>query len=250
MDITDDKNNMHKRFEDENQTENKEQNENPELNTISQEMRIGFIRKVYGILSAQLLITVIMCSFTFIDEVRLSLLKYMPIFWVCFGISIVLLIPLICSKSVARQVPVNYILLFIWTFCLSYMVAVCCSVYDKNIVFTAAAMTCGATIALTIYACTTKNDFTTCGGILFMTVFLLFIFMIFSFFFKSFYEPFSCLLGVIVYSIYLVMNTQLVMGKLGVAYDTEDYIIAAMNIYIDIIQIFLRILELAARQRR
>jgi len=240
--------NMHKRFDDEMQTQNKDQNENPEVNSINQQMRIGFIRKVYGVLSAQLLITVIMCSLTFNDDIRQSLLKNMSLFWFCLGLSIVTLIPLVCCKSVARKVPINYVLLFIWTFCQSYMVAVCCSVYEKKIVFSAAAMTCGATIALTLYACTTKDDFSVCGGLLFVTVFLLFIFMILSFFFNSFFYNFICFLSVIAYSIYLVMDTQLVMGNLGVAYEIDDYIIAAMNIYIDIIQIFLRILELLGRK--
>ena len=124
------------------------------------------------------------------------------------------------------------------------MVATCCSYYDKKIVFSAAAMTCGATLAITTYACTTKKDFTLCGGMLFATMFLLFLAGIFSFFFNSFFYTLFCFIGVIFYSIYLIYDTQLIMGHLGVKYEIDDYVIASMNVYIDIIQIFLRIMEL------
>ena len=67
------------------------------------------------------------------------------------------------------QVPSNYIALSIFTLSFSFVVAGSCAVcYDAfsnggELVLCAAVMTFAVTCALTIYAVTTKNDFTMQG---------------------------------------------------------------------------------------
>ncbi len=217
-------------------------------NTIHQSLRLGFIRKVYGILAMQLMFTVFMCALTFIEGVRMFYLTNAWLFFLCIFLSLAVIIPVICIRSLARTVPQNYILVGIWTFCEAYMVATCCSFYDPIIVVTAASLTCAVTVALTFYACTTKTDFTVCGGFLFVALCLLICFGLFSIFcpiLKTFY----CIVGVLIYSIYLLYDTQLIMGKFGNEYQIDDYIIAAVMIYIDIIQIFLYLLQLLGDKR-
>jgi FtsH-binding integral membrane protein len=216
--------------------------------SITMMMRIGFIRKVYGILGMQLAITAALVSLTFVDSVSKFIQGNIAIFWCCLALSIVLAIPLICCKDVARRVPTNYILLSIWTFCESYMVATCASFYDTKIVITAAVMTAAVTIALTAYACTTKTDFTYCGGLLFCLSAVMLCWGIFGLIFGIWLNGLYCVCGVMLYSIYLIYDTQLVMGKFGVEYSIDDYVVAAMMIYIDIIQIFLYILRLLGRK--
>ena len=211
-------------------------------------MRLGFIRKVYGILSLQLSITVALTALTFLDPVKNFLITNVWLFWTCLGLSIFIIIPLICCRSVAQKVPLNYILLITWTLCESVMVATCCSFYDPQVVITAGVLTAAVTISLTIYACTTKTDFTLLGGLLSVGICLLIFFGIFSFAFGRVLHTFYCVLGVLVYSIYLIFDTQLVMGKFGNEYQIDDYIIAAIMIYIDIIQIFLYLLQLFGRR--
>ena len=212
-------------------------------------LRLGFIRKVYGILSFQLVLTVFICGLTFLEPVRLFIISNLILFWICLGLSIVIILPLICCKSVARTTPVNYIFLTLWTICEGYMVATCCSFYPKEIVLTAASLTCAITIALTVYACTTKTDFTFMGGLLSVSCCLLLFLGIFSIFF-NFLNTLYCVLGVFLFSLYLIFDTQLVMGKFGNEYMIDDYIIAALMIYIDIIQIFMYLLELLGHNRR
>ena len=113
-------------------------------------LRLGFIRKVYGILSFQLILTVIMCGLTFIDPIRSFYRNNLAIFWVCLAFSLIIIIPLICCRSVARQFPTNYIFLSVWTLCESYMVATCCSFYSPEIVITAASLTCAVTLSLAL----------------------------------------------------------------------------------------------------
>lgn len=221
-------------------------------------VRLGFIRKVYGILAAQLLLTSLFVCLTFSDSVADFFKNSVGIFWACLGVSLVMGITIICCKSVARQVPTNYILLAIWTFCESWMVATCASFYDPTTVFIAAALTAAVTCALTVYACTTKTDFTFCGGMLFAGTCLMFFLGIFFLIFGmgkygsgtfKVINILYCGLGVFIYSIYLIYDTQLVMGKFGIEYNIEDYIVAAMMIYIDIIQLFLYILRMLGNRR-
>jgi len=211
--------------------------------TYNVNLRLGFIRKVYGILSIQLLITTFLCSLTFIDAVKVFFQTNVWLFWTCLILSIVVIIPLICFKSVSTKVPTNYIMLLIWTFCEAYMVATCCSFYEPKIVLAAAALTCAVTLGLTYYACTTKTDFTVCGGFLFVAGILLLFLGLLSIF-LPFLHTLYCVLGVLLYSVYLLFDTQLIMGKYENGYEIDDYIIAAIMIYIDIIQIFLYLLEL------
>ena len=207
------------------------------------EMRLGFIRKVYGILSCQLLITFFFCSLTIFEPVREFYLGSPALTWIIFILSICLIIPLICCYDVARKTPTNYILLFLWTACESYLVALCCCFYSFKIVIAAAAMTSAVVIALTVYACSTKTDFTATGGFLFVGLTLLMLLGIFSIF-LPFLHTLYLVLGVGLFSMYLIYDTQMVLGKFGVSYEMDDYIIAALSIYIDIIQLFLYILEL------
>ena len=60
---------------------------------------------------------------------------------------------------------------------------------------------------------------------------------------KSYYY-FGCIVGLIIYSIYLVVDTQLMMGNFGLKYEIDDYIIVALNLYLDIINLFIYLLKL------
>jgi len=61
--------------------------------------------------------------------------------------------------------------LAVFTLCESYAVSYICAFYDVDIVFQAVFLTAGVTLGLTVYAMTTKKDFTVSGGGLFMLLF-------------------------------------------------------------------------------
>jgi FtsH-binding integral membrane protein len=125
------------------------------------------------------------------------------------------------------------------------MVAMICSFYNYTIVLMAGALTLAATIALTIYAFYTKTDFTTCGGFLFVCVLVMIIGGILAAIFRSYWLGLGLsILGAIVFGLYLIMDTQLIIGKNQNMFSIDDYIMAAMNLYIDIIQLFLYILRI------
>lgn len=209
------------------------------------QLRLGFIRKVYGILSAQLLVTFFMVCLSMTTAFG-TFQKQTPGLMILAMVgAIATMIMLMCCSGYVRQVPTNYIVLAVFTVCEAYLVSALCSVTHPKVVFMAAAMTCFMTLALTVYACTTKTDFTVCNSLLFIASCVLLLFGIFQFFIKSHtLHLVICCFGVFLYSVYLVYDTQLIIGNKENKLDYDDYIIGALMLYLDIINLFIYLLEI------
>jgi FtsH-binding integral membrane protein len=212
-------------------------------------MRLGFIRKVYGVLTFQLILTVAIASLGLNDSVKDFYINNLWLFYVAIASSIIIIIPLTCYPEVARKVPGNYILLTLFTICESIMVSYIVSTYPPETVMIAAGLTIVIVVGLTVYACNTKTDFTWLGGILVCSLLLMFCLGLFSIIFGGFLRTLYCVLGVFVFSLYLIFDTQLIMGKFGTVFQIDDYIFAALNIYLDIIQIFIYLLSIIGGRR-
>ena len=219
------------------------------------QVRAGFIRKVYGILTIQLIITfghVFLFQLpTFKNFVMLhqqlvgNLLMFSSILF------LTLFLILICNRNLARTVPCNYIYLFAITLCESISCGIISSLYSFQIVATALALTIITTLTITFYACTTKTNFSYCRMGLYICFSQLFMVGIFAILFRSeaLYTVYTFLMTIVV-GMYLVYDTQLIMGKFGVAYSVDDYIFATLEIYMDIIRLFLLILRMVAKAQR
>lgn len=207
--------------------------------------RIGFIRKVYGIISFQMTITVIfcICSMAFPSFAAFQF-ENPAIMIVAASLSLIIVLSLICFTKCSRRVPYNYVFLTIFTICEAYMVSSVCALTEPRIVIMAAVMTLGVTVSLTLYAFLTKNDFTIFAGFLFTTTSSLILSLIFMFFDFGFLHIFICSLAVIVYGMYLVYDTQLIIGGHHLELGYDEYIIGSLVIYLDIMVLFLRILEI------
>jgi protein lifeguard len=104
--------------------------------------------------------------------------------------------------------------------------------------------------ALTVYACNTEEDFTTKMGMsLVLFVCLIMLGLVTLFVQSSFLENLYCCLGVLFFGFYLVIDTQMIMGGKHFELAIDEYVLAAMLLYIDIIQIFLYILRLLGSRR-
>ena len=123
---------------------------------------------------------------------------------------------LVCCR-LDRKVPINYILLLVFTLCVSYIVGSVCIRYNQTLVFEAAALTASVVVGITIYAFTTKNDFTFCGqlvfimGMILLTGFLLGICLSGFVGYKTTNLLFA-MLGAFLFSFYLLCDTQMILG--------------------------------------
>ena len=92
---------------------------------------------------------------------------------------------------------------------------------------------------------TTKTDITYMGGLFFMIATGLFFAGLARFFIHSeFLEIMIGLGGAILYGLYLIYDTQLIMGGKRGALEIDDYIFGALMLYLDVIVLFLKILKL------
>ena len=118
----------------------------------------------------------------------------------------------------------NYKLLLIFTACETYFVSSLCQYYiydpklntfDENgyrIAGFACFMTIGVTTAISIYVYTTNSDFTRKMG--FIVVFgttLLMVGISSFFFYNHLFQMFMCALGALLFGLYLVVDTQMIM---------------------------------------
>merc|ERR1719215_1070783 len=118
--------------------------------------------------------------------------------------------------------------------------------------------TAAVVIGLTMFACTTKSDFTGMGPYLFaaLLAFSMFGFMLMLFSWMGIMpgqgiRTIYAGLGVLLFSFYIVYDTQLIVGgqHKKCEFSIDDYCFAAINIYIDIIDLFMFILELMGDRR-
>ena len=117
--------------------------------------------------------------------------------------------------------------------------------YDKKIILAAALLTLAVTIGLTIYAMTTETDITMKGGLLFAGGAIFIGLTIIGLFFESrFFATIIAAFGTFLFSMYLIYDVQLIIGTKAEKFSLDDYIIAALMIYIDVINIFIQLLEL------
>lgn len=100
-------------------------NFNPQTpNSLSKDyIRSGFIRKVYGILSLQILITAVFIIWSMNSTAyKEFLVRNIGLLVISAIGTIVIILVLACCQSTARKVPLNYILLFTFTILESYLV--------------------------------------------------------------------------------------------------------------------------------
>ena len=217
-----------------------------------QSIRKGFIRKVYSILFVQLLVTLAFISFfVFHLPTKRFVHSHPELFIISLVLVFVTMIAMACCGDVRRKAPTNFILLGVFTIAESFMLGCTSSTYNPDAVLMAVGITTAVCLGLTLFAFQTKWDFTMCGGFLFVAVIILLLFGIISmFFYNKIVILVYASLGALIFSIYLVYDTQMMMGgKHKYSISPEEYIFAALNLYLDIINIFMYILAIIGSSR-
>jgi hypothetical protein len=211
----------------------------------------GFIRKVYGILCAQLAVTVCIAapiSFSSVDWVQ----SHQWIALVALGMAFVtVLIPCV-SPKIMKTYPQNFIFLGVYTVCIAISVGFFAAAYTAESVVLVFLLTCVVTGALTAYAYKTETDYTESGGYLLTALVVMLVTGVLMAFFPAvpLIQKLYAGAGAMLFGGYIVYDTQLILGgKHRNKFGVDDYVFAAMNIYIDIINEFQFLLELIGERR-
>ncbi|NXV96454.1 LFG1 protein, partial [Calonectris borealis] len=101
-----------------------------------------------------------------------------------------------------------------------------------------------------IFSLQTKYDFTSCRGVLIICLVVLIIFSILCIFIRNrIMDIIYASLGALLFTCFLAVDTQMILGNKQLALSPEEYIFAALNLYTDIINIFLYILAIIGRAK-
>lgn len=147
--------------------------------------------------------------------------------------------------------PDNYLLLFLFTVTMAYMVGYCCTAIGVDrpwLVYEAFLITGAVFCALTLFTIQTKIKLEAYGGVLLICLISLITVSYIQLFLFPEAEVLSTALlwiGVVLFSVYIMYDVSMICERLG--YD--DYIVAALELYLDIINLFLRILSLLGGRR-
>ncbi|KAJ3027366.1 UNVERIFIED_CONTAM: Transmembrane BAX inhibitor motif-containing protein 4 [Siphonaria sp. JEL0065] len=216
----------------------------PLLKECEPNVRLGFVRKVYAILSMQLGFTTIVAAFCMYHAGVKAFVQSHPTILIasCFA-SILLIFPLMIYR---KQEPLNRILLAAFTFVEAYIVGVVCASKDSETVLQATIITFGIFIGLTLYTLQSKLKFEGMQPFLFSSLLVLVQVMFLQAFFpfNQAVDVIFTLFGAVLFCGYIVYDTYMMFEK----YNLDEYIRAAVELYLDILNLFLRILQLLSKK--
>ena len=131
--------------------------------------RLGFIKKVYAICTCMILFTVFLTILPFVsDGLHRWMFENIWLHYVAIVGTLVIAIGILCCKGCSKSVPYNYIYLFGFTLCESYVVAGICGMYKEapEVVLMAAVTSLAVFLGLTAFACCCKGmKLTICWGL-------------------------------------------------------------------------------------
>ncbi|CAK7245582.1 MAG: hypothetical protein STHCBS139747_007166 [Sporothrix thermara] len=208
-------------------------------------IRNQFVRKVYAILTLQLLATAALSSVSFVSDGYRRWVQTHPamVFVSLFGA----LAFMILTYWKRKSYPANLLFLSGFTLLEAYSVSVIVSFYDAGIVLNAVVLTAGIFVFLTLFACQSKYDFTSWMPYLYGSLWALILFGFMAMFFpySSTAELVYGGITALIFSGYILVDTQMVLRK----HHVEEEIAAAISLYLDILNLFLSILRILNSQQ-
>lgn len=206
-------------------------------------LRWAFVQKVYGILSAQLLLTFTIAAVVVkVESVRLTVLQS-PLLLIA---SFVLPFILICALGAYHQShPLNLILLTLFSLCFSVSLGASCAFLPAPIVLQALLLTAVVVVSLTLFtfwAARGGAEFTWMGPMLFTALSVMVLAMIIQLFFP--FGPIGHAIistfGAILFSLYIIYDTESLLRR----YTYDEYVWASVALYLDILNLFMFLLDL------
>ncbi|XP_029448174.1 protein lifeguard 1 [Rhinatrema bivittatum] len=214
-------------------------------------IRRAFIRKVFLVLSMQLLVTFgFVAVFTFMDDVKLYVRKNTWTYYVSYAVFIVSLIVLSCCGEFRRKHPWNLVALSILTLSLSYMVGMIASFYDTDSVIMAVGITVVVCFTVVLFSFQTKYDFTSCMGVLMVCVVVLLVFSILCIFIRNkILQIVYASLGALLFTCFLAVDTQMILGNKQISLSPEEYVLLPLTCTQTLSTSFLYILAIIGRAK-
>ncbi|CAL9134131.1 unnamed protein product [Musa textilis] len=212
----------------------------------SPDLRWAFIRKIYTILTVQLALTAavaaVVVSVKSISHFFVSSSAGLGLYIFLIILPFILLCPLYIYRE---RHPVNLLLLGLFTLSISFAVGMSCAFTSGKVILEAAILTTVVVVSLTLYtfwAARRGHDFNFLGPFLFAAVLVLLVFGLIQILFPL--GKFSVMiyggLGALIFSGYIIYDTDNLIKR----FTYDQYVWAAVSLYLDVVNLFLSLLTL------
>ena len=153
---------------------------------------------------------------------------------------------ILCSRETARRIPVSCFLLVLFTACQSFILSYLGTTYSFESCISTVAISSSVLVGLTGYAYYTSQDFSIMRTLVYLLGIAGFTAGALSSYFsyEQWWYPIAQALCVVAFGTYIVYDTSLIAAGKSHSLGYDDYIIAALLIYVDILMLFLEFLKL------
>ncbi|MGH7650634.1 MAG: Bax inhibitor-1/YccA family protein [Gemmatimonadaceae bacterium] len=208
------------------------------------EERATLVRRTYSLVLVSVIVTIVGASFGLSQPQLMAAVHQYP--FIAFFASIA---PLLMATRKRTEFPMNIGLVFLFNFVIGVVISPALYLYGKTqpgLIGQAAVLTIGAFGILTLYAFVSRRDFSAWGSFLMVGLWVLIGTMLLNFFFQN--QAVSLWLAsisVMLFSGLLVFDT----WRLRNYYGPNDYVGAAVQIYLDLLNIFMALLRILGNRR-
>ena len=184
--------------------------------------------------------TLIILRVLIIVFIQLNSWMLVPAFFLTFGL-------LMALHVKRKEHPINLILLAAFTVIMAYTVGVMVTFFDKFVVLQAFILTSAVVAGLTAFTFQTKRDFSSFGAALYSGLMILIgASFIHLFVGGEIAQTGMAVFGAILFCFFIVYDTQMIMSRVS----EEEYILATIQLYLDIINLFMEILKILNKSNR
>jgi FtsH-binding integral membrane protein len=211
------------------------------------EERATLVRRTYGLVFVSVIVTALGVAFARTQPALMQAVIDHP-----FITMIAMFAPLWMAMKARHSYPRNLLLVLLFTFIEGLFIAPFLTVAERQspgIVGQAGVLTLSTFGVLSLYALLSKRDFSAWGSFFFVGLWVLIATSLINIFFPTTLGTLWIAAGtVLVFSGLLVFDTWRILRS-G-QYGADDYVPAAVNIYLDLLNLFLAIVSLLGGGRR
>ncbi|MFL5467131.1 MAG: Bax inhibitor-1 family protein [Gemmatimonadaceae bacterium] len=208
------------------------------------EERATLVRRTYALVLVSVLVTMVGASFGLSQPRLMAAVNAHP--FIAFFAS---LAPLLLATRKKAEFPMNIGLVLLFNVVMGVIISPALYFYGRTnpgVIGQAAVLTIGAFGILTLYAFVSRRDFSAWGSFLMVGLWVLIGTMLLNFFFQSAATGlWLASVAVLLFSGLLVFDT----WRLRNYYGPDQYVGAAVQIYLDLLNIFMAVLRVLGNRR-
>jgi FtsH-binding integral membrane protein len=208
------------------------------------EERATLVRRTYSLVLVSVLVTMVGASFALSQPNLMAAVAQHP--FIAFFCS---LAPLLLATRKKAEFPMNIGLVLLFNFVMGVIISPALFFYGRQqpgLIGQAAVLTLGAFGILTLYAFVSRRDFSAWGSFLIVGLWVLILTMVLNIFLQNATaDLWLASMAVLLFSGLLVFDT----WRLRNFYGPDEYVGAAVQIYLDLLNMFMAILRLTGNRR-